>query len=69
MGFDDLITILILEFEKDKYNDAVSKLTENIKCFANMGNLKEMDIGYQNLRNCVKQHRNFIKELRNETNQ
>lgn len=69
MTFTDLATRLILEIEKDKYNDTISKLTENLKCFANMGNIKEMDKAYQSVRDCVKQHRNFIKELKNnETN-
>lgn len=69
MEFNDLLTRLILEVEKDKFHQSITEMLENINCFAKMGNLKEMDIGYQNLKECVRQHRNFIKELRNETNQ
>lgn len=66
----DLLIRLILEFEFEKNSKEISNICSELKEFSRMGNIREMDLTYQKLREYVKKHKQLIRELRdNETNQ
>ena len=67
LSLDDLMSTLIVEMERDKYNEGVSQIIEHMTCLAKMSNLRELDKVYQSLREYIKQHKTFIHELKSNT--
>ena len=69
MTANDLLLRLTLDMEYDKFKEEIGNICLELQEFSRISNIKEMDSTYQKLRERVKKHKQFIRDLRDETNQ
>lgn len=65
MNLDDLLKLLIIETEKEIYEQEITDFTRNISDFAKSGNIKQTDFYYKSLRERIKKHKQLLSKLRN----
>lgn len=65
MNLDEILCRLIIEIEKEKYEQEIEDIQKCLSIFSKVGNIKQMDLTYKRLRDCAVSHRKLISILHN----